>query len=119
MKIDANGTMGESGAGGNFWAGEALDEAEDQGFAIGLGESEDGVERCMGFGGGIRRERICGRWRGGFGVDGFFDKFVVRLAAAMKIGGAIAGDGGEPAGELRNFAERGEARESLEEDVLE
>ncbi len=37
----------------------------------------------------------------------------------MKIGGAIAGDGGEPTGKLGNFAERRKARESLEEDVLE
>jgi len=43
----------------------------------------------------------------------------VRFATAMKIDGAIAGDGGEPAGELGDFAERGQARESLEEDVLE
>ena len=119
MKIDADGTVSESGAGGDFWAGHTLDEAEDQGFAIGLGESEEGVERGVSFGGGMRWGRICGRERAGVCADGFFDKFVVRFAAAMKIGGAIAGDGGEPTGELGNFAKGRQARESLEEDVLE
>ena len=36
----------------------------------------------------------------------------------MKVRGAIAGDGGEPAGEFGDFAERREAREGLEENVL-
>ncbi len=36
----------------------------------------------------------------------------------MKICGAVAGDGGEPAGEAGDFAESGEARQGLEKDVL-
>lgn len=36
----------------------------------------------------------------------------------MKIGGAVAGDGGEPTGELGDFAERGETRKGLEENVV-
>ena len=36
----------------------------------------------------------------------------------MKIGGAIAGDGGEPARKLGDLAERGEVREGLEKNVL-
>ena len=36
----------------------------------------------------------------------------------MKIGGAIAGDGREPAGEIVGIAQGGELGEGLEEDVL-
>jgi hypothetical protein len=40
------------------------------------------------------------------------------FAAAVKIRGAIAGNGSEPAREFGDFAKRGEAREGLEENVL-
>ena len=36
----------------------------------------------------------------------------------MKIRGAIAGDGSEPAGELRSFAKRAKAGKGLEKNVL-
>jgi hypothetical protein len=36
----------------------------------------------------------------------------------MKIRGPIAGDGGEPSGEVRELAESGKAGQGLEEDVL-
>ena len=49
---------------------------------------------------------------------GFFVEFFVGFEAAVKIGGAIARDGGEPPGEAGDFAERVEARQSLKEDVL-
>jgi hypothetical protein len=119
MKIDANGTVRESRASGDFRTGHALDETEDESFAIRLGKGEDGFESRMGFGGGV----WC--WRGGkhrricIGRCGVIGEFVMGLGATMKIGGAVAGDGREPAREFGNFAERGEARESLQENVLE
>src|SRR5258708_25190581 len=36
----------------------------------------------------------------------------------MKIGGAVAGDGGEPSREAGDFAQRAEARQGLEKNVL-
>ena len=50
--------------------------------------------------------------------SGFLVKFVIGFDAAMKIGGAIAGDGGEPSGKVGDFAQIGEAWQGLEEDVL-
>ena len=49
---------------------------------------------------------------------GFFVEFFVGFDAAVKIGGAIARDGGEPCGEAGDFAERSEAWQGLEEYVL-
>jgi len=48
----------------------------------------------------------------------FFVEFFGGFRAAMKICGAVAGDGSEPAGETGDFAESGEARQGLEKDVL-
>jgi hypothetical protein len=114
MKIDANGAVGESGASGDFWPSHALDETEDKSFAIGFWEGEDGVESSAGFGGGMRT----GSGGSRLNRSGFFHELVERLAAAMKIGGAITGDGGEPAGEFGDFTKRREARKSLQENVL-
>jgi len=49
---------------------------------------------------------------------GFFVEFFGGFRAAMKICGAVAGDGSEPTREARHFAESGEARQGLEKDVL-
>jgi len=54
MKSDSNRAVGKAGAGGDFGAGHAFDEAEDEGFAVGVGEGADGVEDCVGFGAGVR-----------------------------------------------------------------
>ena len=48
----------------------------------------------------------------------FFVEFVAGFDAAVKIGGAVAGDGGEPSGEAGDFAKSAEARQGLEEDVV-
>ena len=40
------------------------------------------------------------------------------LGAAMEVVGAIAGDGGEPTGKIGDVAKRMEAREGLDENVL-
>ncbi len=118
MKIDANGAVGEAGASGDFGAGHAFDEAKNEGLAVGVGERADGVEHRMGFGPGVRgvtsgRGDLFGL-RGG----GCFVEFFVGFDAAVKIGGAIASDGGEPSGETRDFAESAEAGQGLKEDVL-
>lgn len=55
MKRDANGAVGKAGPGGDFRAGHAFDEAEDQGFAVGVGERADRLENGVGFGAGVRR----------------------------------------------------------------
>ena len=49
---------------------------------------------------------------------GFLVEFFVGFGAAVKICGAIAGDGSEPPGETGDFAEHTEPRQGLEEDVL-
>jgi hypothetical protein len=118
MKIDAYGAVGEARAGGDFGAGHAFDEAKDQGFAVGVGERADGFEDGVGFGAGVRGMASGRNALFRLGGGGFLVEFFVGFEAAMKIGGAIAGDGGEPPGEARNFAQIGEARQGLEEDVL-
>lgn len=115
VKVDAHGAVGKAGAFGDFGAAHAFDKAQDQGFAIGFGKREDGVESGVGFGGGVRGGT---GWQVVFFVEGFFGKFMVRFAAAVKVGGAIAGDRSEPAGEFGDFAKRGEARKGLKENIL-
>ena len=72
----------------------------------------------MGFGAGLRGVTR-GRSRG-FSLHGgrFFVEFVVGFDAAVKIGGTIAGDRGEPSWEARDFAEGAHARQGLQEDVV-
>ena len=48
----------------------------------------------------------------------FLVEFFIWFDAAVKIGGAVAGDGGEPSGEAGDFAQRAEAPQGLEENVL-
>ena len=120
MEIDADRAVSKAGAGGDFGTSHALDEAKDQSFAIAFGERENGVESGVGFGAGMGSGGGEGEGRGSASAaSGLFDKLVERLAAAVKVRGAIASDGGEPAGEFGEFAERGEAREGLKENVLE
>jgi len=92
MQIDANGAVGEAGAGGDFRAGHAFDEAKNEGFAVGVGERANGVEDSVGLGAGVG-----GVTSGKSGLfvlrrGGFFVEFVVGFYPAMKIGGAVAGD---------------------------
>ena len=117
-KIDAHGAVSETGAGGDFRAAHALDEAKDKRFAVGVGERADGIERCVGFGAGMRRMTSGRSELFGLRGGGFFVEFVARFDAAVKIGGAVAGDGGEPTGEAGEFAESCEARQGLEKNVL-
>jgi hypothetical protein len=114
MKIDANGAVRESGASGDFRAGHAFDETEDKSFAVGFWEGEDRVESSAGFSGGMRTGSRSSR----LNRSGFFHELVDRLTTTVKIGGAITGDGGEPAGEFGDFTKRREARKSLQENVL-
>src|SRR5208283_2868518 len=107
MKIDAHGAVREASAGGDFRAGHALDQSKNKSFAIAFGEREDGVESGAGFGGGVRRGWLGRRRRIVFYSTGFFDEFVERFAAAVEVGSAVAGDGGEPTGEFGYFAEGG------------
>jgi hypothetical protein len=118
MKIDAHGAVREASAGSDFRAGHALDQSKNKSFAIAFGEGEDGVESGAGFDGGVRRGRRGRRRRAVFCSSGFFDEFVKRFVVTVKVGSAVAGDGGEPAGEFGDFAEGGEAREGLEENVM-
>jgi hypothetical protein len=45
-------------------------------------------------------------------------EFFICFDTAVKIGGAVAGDGGEPSGEAGDVAERGKSRQGLEKNVL-
>lgn len=118
MKIDANGAMGEAGTRGDLRASHAFDEAEDESLSIAFGKGKDGVESRVGFGVGVRGGRSGGKRRVGIEGGGFIDKFAGGFAAAVKVRGAIAGDGGEPAGKFGDFPQRGEPGQSLEEDVM-
>ena len=120
MKIDAYRAVREAGARGDFGAGHAFDEAKDERFAIGFGKQANGLEDGVSFGGGVRSAAVRGRGVVAFefGRGGFFVERKIIFGAAMKIGGAVAGNGGEPAGKLGSFAERREPREGLEKDVL-
>ena len=114
MEIDADGTVREAGASRNFGASHAFDEAKDERFAIRIGQGTDGLEDLVGF--GLSR---AGRGMGTFLVAvGLLVKFFGRLRMAMKIVGAIAGDGCQPASESRHVAERVEAGKGLQENVL-
>ena len=118
MKIDTHGAVGEAGARGDFWATQALDEAKNERIAVGVGKGVDGLEDGVGFGGGVGGSGGSGRRMLGVLEGGNFAEFIDGFAAAVKVGGAVASDGGEPAGEFGNFAKREETREGLEEDVL-
>jgi hypothetical protein len=104
MKINADGAVSEAGARSDFWAGHAFDEAKDKRFAVSVGEGADGVEDGVGFGGGVRGVRS-GR-SAGFSLHGrrLLVEFVGRFCAAMKVGGAITGDGSEPSRKAGNLA---------------
>jgi hypothetical protein len=118
MKINANGAMGEAGAGGDLGARHAFHEAKDERLAVSVGERPDGVKHCMRFGAGMR-----GMTRGrsdkfrlrGYG---FFIELIVGLGASVKVGRPVARDGGEPSGKMGNFAQTREAGQRLEEYVL-
>lgn len=118
-KVDAHGAVGQAGARGDFGAAHAFDEPEDERLAIGFGERADGFESGAGFGGGVGSFRS-GELRGRCGIFGrrICVERNIRFCVAVKIGGAIAGDGGEPAGKIVGIAEGSEFRECLEEDVL-
>lgn len=119
MKIDANGAVGEANAHGDFRAGQALDEAKNERLAISFREGTDGIEDGVGFGAGVRRgTEGGGRLLFVLGGSGIFVELVVGFGTTMKIGGAIARDGGEPTGEFGGFTEGTEARQGLEKDVL-
>jgi hypothetical protein len=94
MKIHANGAVGKAGTGRDFGAGHAFDEAKDERFAVSIGERADGFEDGAGFGAGVRG--MSRGMSGSVGLRGvrFFIEFVGGFRAAMKIYGAIAGDGG-------------------------
>ena len=90
MEIDADGTVRKAGTSRNFGASHAFDEAKDERFAIRIGERADGLENLV---------RL-GLIRAGCGMGiflvavGLLVKLFGRLRMAMKIVGAIAGDGG-------------------------
>jgi hypothetical protein len=118
MKIDANRPVGEAGARGDFRAGHAFHQTEDESFAVGFRETTDRIERGMGFGRGVRRGRR--RKIRGIGrfLGGLFVEFVDGFATAVKIGGAVAGNGGKPAREFGGVTKPSEAGKGLEENVL-
>ena len=118
MKIDAHGAMGEAGTRGDLRTGHAFDEAEDESLSIAFGKGKDGVESRVGFGVGVRGGRSGGSRRVGIEGGGYVDKFAGGFAAAVKVRGAIAGDGGEPGGKFGDFPQRGKPGQSLEEDVM-
>ena len=118
MKIDADGAVREAGASGDFGASHALDEAEDERLAIGFRKREDGVERGASLGAGVGSATVRRGWLVWFRGVGLFVECNVRLGAAVEVSGAVAGDGGEPASEVRRVAQGIEARKGLEENVL-
>jgi hypothetical protein len=100
VEINANGPVRESGARGNFGAGHALDEAKDERFAIGVWQRAYGFENLVSFG---LLAVSCGISAPLFAVK-FLIEFACRARLAVKIGGAIAGDGSEPTTETRDVA---------------
>ena len=118
MKIDAYGAVREASASGDFGAGHAFDEAKDEGFAVSVGKRADGVEDGVGFGAGVRGVSRGRNALFRLGGSRFLVEFFVGFEAAMKIGGAIAGDGGKPSGKAGDFAQIGDAGQGLEEDIL-
>lgn len=118
MKSDANGAVGKTSAGGDFGAGHAFDEAKNEGFAVGVRERANRFEDGMGFGAGVRGMIRGSSERSSLYGGRFLVEFFVRFDAAMKIGGAIAGDGSEPSGKAGDFTESVEPRQGLEENVL-
>jgi hypothetical protein len=115
MKIDANGAVGETSARGDFWSGHAFHETKKQRFAVGFGESEDGIENGLRFGPGVQSagsRRVSSSWRG------VLVERNVGLALAVEVHGAIAGDRSKPGSEAASIAQRLQAREGLQENVL-
>jgi hypothetical protein len=76
------------------------------------------VEDSVGFGAGVGGVTSGRSGLLGLRGCGFFVEFVIGFGAAVKIGGAVASDGGEPSGEAGDFAKCAEAGEGLEEDVV-
>ncbi|HEX8872096.1 MAG TPA: hypothetical protein VF758_04985 [Candidatus Acidoferrum sp.] len=103
---------------GDFRTGHAFDEAENQDLAIGVWEGaydvKNGVSLVAGVGSAVRGKR----WRLALGDRAFFVERDVPFGAPVKIIGAIARDRSEPTREIRDIAERVQARESLKKDVL-
>jgi hypothetical protein len=114
MEIDADRAVRQADASGDFGAGHAFDEAKDERFAIGIRQRTNCLKHLVRF----------GLIHAGCGMRSFlvavklFVEFSGRLRMAVKIHGAIAGDGREPATEARNVAERIEAGKGLEENIL-
>jgi hypothetical protein len=72
----------------------------------------------MGFGRGVRSRRRRKSGRMGRLLGDLFVKFVDRFATPVKIGGAVAGNGGKPAREFGSVTKPDEAGKGLEENVL-
>jgi hypothetical protein len=114
VKIDADGAMGKAGARGDFGAGHTFDETQDERFAIRIRQRTDGFEDLMGLG---WIDASCGViWL--LTYVGLFVECIGGVRLAMKIDGAITGDGGEPSTKAGDVAKGMEAREGLEEDIL-
>lgn len=113
MKIDADRAVGQPGACGDFGAGHAFDETQEEGLTVGVGERADRREHVVGFGSGVRCMRGGGIGRGGIGVEGR-----LLFGAAVKVNGAMACNGGEPSGKFCGFAKGRKAGEGVEENVV-
>ena len=114
VKIDADGSVREAGARGDFRAGHAFHEAKDKRFAIGFRQRPNGFESLMRFG---SIHAICGIHFFVSSVD-LLVELIGRLRLAMKIDSAIAGNGGEPPPKARDVAQRVEAGKCPEENIL-
>lgn len=77
--------MGKAGEGCDFRAGQAFNEAQGQGFLVGLGEALEGCKDGVLDGGNA-------------GLPNFVERDATH-AAAIEIGGLVASNGGNPGAE--------------------
>lgn len=114
VKIDADRSVREAGARGDFGAGHTFYEAKNERFAIGFRQRPDGFESLVRFG---LIHAICGVHTLVSFVD-LLVELIGRLRLAVKIDRAIAGNGAEPAPKARDVAQSAEAGKRVEENIL-
>src|SRR5881394_4100762 len=114
MQIDADRSMRESGARGDFRSGHPFDETKDERLAVRIRQTANRFEDGVRFG-AVRRAATA--------ACGLILRVVVKLLGARmrlaeKIDGAIARDCSDPAAEMIHLAQRNDTRHGLHEYVL-
>lgn len=114
MQIDADRSVREAGARGDFWSGHSFDEAKDERLAVRIRQTANRFEDGVGFG-AVRctAAAACGL------ILWFVVELVSRRARlAEKIDGAIARDCRDPSSKMIRLAQRMDVRHGTDENVL-